>query len=424
MLALSTFASLCTRATIIALVWLAAYPATAAGPVPRNECANPPAGAVLCEDFESSGWRATWGSSSFSEITDTTTPGPSQDAANRAIQFMPAAGVSNNTSIYKSFPSAQRMWARWYTKYNSGFNFSNLNHGGGFSAGDINKIGTSGYRPPGDSTGYAWFWTEYHPQTAKFFTYAYYYGMYQQCSTPGSCYGDAFPCVYDGSGSPYYCTKDWDRPIGGMAAVPGPVANRWYCIEQMLDVGDPMSDASAAQANGEFRSYIDGVLVAQIPNLHIRTSSAFQGPREIFMQLYFHEATHNNAGQMFDNIVISPNRVGCGTSTPDVKPPVLTNAGPSGTVASPVSLSVSSDEACVARFSTLQRPYSYAAAQTTFSTTGGTSHSGSVAIGSATEYFQCADAAGNISNMATATFSVTGARLPPPTNLRVVGPNP
>ena len=30
--------------------------------------------------------------------------------------------------------------------------------------------------------------------------------------------------------------------------------NRWYCIEQMLNVGDPVSDANAAQANGEFRT--------------------------------------------------------------------------------------------------------------------------------------------------------------------------
>jgi hypothetical protein len=410
--------------TIVAIVGLVAAGATAAGPVARNECANPPAGAVLCEDFENSGWRSTWGSSTFSDVTDLTNPGPSGDSANKAIQFMPAAGVSSHVSIYKSFPPAQRMWARWYTQYNAGFNFSDRNHGGGFSAGDISKISSSGNRPAGDSTGFASFWTEYHPATGKFFTYSYYHGMYQDCPRPGSCFGDGFPCVYDGSGPPFYCTQDWDRPIGGMAAVPTPVANRWYCVEQMLDVGDPVPDANAGQANGEFRSYIDGVLVAQIPNLHVRTSSGFQGPSEIFLMLFFHEASHNNAGQMFDNIVISPSRIGCGTSTPDVRSPILTNAGPTGNVASPVSLSVTSDKACVAKFSTAQRPYGYAAAQTTFLATGGMSHLASVPLGIGTtrEYFQCADAAGNISNMPAVTFSVTsigGGQLPAPANLRV-----
>ena len=408
----------------LAIASFVAAQAVFAGPVARNECANPPAGAVLCEDFESSGWRSTWGSSQFSEITDVTNLGPSQDASNRAIQFLPASGVSNHTSIYKSFPPAQRMWVRWYTLYNTGFNFSDRNHGGGLSAGDVGKVGSSGNRPAGDSTGFATFWTEYHNTTRKFFTYAYYHGMYQDCSTPGSCFGDALPCVYDGNGAPYYCTKDWHRPIGGMAAVPSPVANRWYCIEQMLDVGDPVSDANAAQANGEFRSYIDGVPVAQITDLHIRTTAGFLGPSEIFLMLYFHEASHNNAGQLFDNIVVSPRRIGCGTSTPDVSAPALSNPGPSGSVVSPVSLSVTSDKPCVARYSSLRRPYAYTAAQTTFGATGGLAHSTSVSLGTGAtrEYFQCADAAGNISNTATATFSVTatGELIPTPRNLRIL----
>src|SRR6266849_2550703 len=100
--------SVVTVIAVVALVAAGAAGAAAAGPVVRNECANPPAGAVLCEDFESSGWRSTWGSSSFSEVSDLATPGPSQDSANKAIQFMPAPNVSNNTSIYKSFPPAQR----------------------------------------------------------------------------------------------------------------------------------------------------------------------------------------------------------------------------------------------------------------------------------------------------------------------------
>src|SRR6185436_13585947 len=134
-----------------------------------------------------------------------------------------------------------------------------------------------------------------------------------------------------------------------------------------------------------------------------------------FLMLFFHEANHNNAGQLFDNIVVSPKRIGCGTSTPDVSAPALLNAGPSGNVSSPVLLSVTSDAPCVARYSSLRRPYGYTAAQTVFTTTGGTSHSSSVTLGTgaAMEYFQCADAAGNISSTATASFSVTSTNAIP-----------
>jgi hypothetical protein len=192
--------------------------------------------------------------------------------------------------------------------------------------------------------------------------------------------------------------------------VPSPAADRWYCVEQMLDIGDPVSDSDAAEANGEFRSYIDGVLVAQIPDLHIRTSPGFIGPSEIFLHLYFHELSHNNAGQMFDNVVVSTKRVGCGTDTPDVKSPVLTPAALAGNVTSPVTLSVSSDKACVAKSGSEPRPYGYDVAQTRFSSTGGLSHSTSLMLGGgkAKAYLQCADPAGNISNMAVVNFSVSG----------------
>lgn len=402
----------------------------AAGPVPRNECANPPAGTFWCEDFEGSNWRNGngWAGSKLSNtsyVTDPIDTGPSQDGSNRVVQLNVPGGLRDGVQIYTTFPPTNKVWARWYQKYNNNWNFSDNPHGSGIDAGDTNFDFNSGNRPDG-VTGQATFWTEYYAPTGKMHTYSYYHGMYQDCPSQGSCYGDSFPCVMDGDGAVNYCKKDWDRPVGGLATVPTPVANHWYCVEQYVDVGDPISDSQAAAglANGEFRSYIDGALISQANNLHIRTSSSFAAPTELMLQIFFGQANHNTAGMMFDNIVLSTRRIGCGTTTPDVTPPILSAAGPSGAVASPVSLAVTSSEACTAKYSTAIRPYYYAGAQTDFGTTGGTFHSSSLSVqsGAHTEYYQCADAAKNISNMAVSNFTVgtVPVKLAPPTNLRVL----
>ena len=402
----------------------------AAGTVPRNECANPPPGTIFCEDFENTNWRTVngWAGSKLnntSYVTDQTDQGPAQDASNHVVQLNVPGGIRDGSWAYKTFAPTNKVWVRWYQKFNTGWNFSDPWHGSGLDGGDTNFDFNSGNRPDG-GTGQVTFWTEYYAPNGKMHTYSYYHGMYQDCPAQGSCYGDSFPCVMDSDGPVNYCKKDWDRPNGGVATVPTATANHWYCIEQYVDIGDPISDAQAAAglANGEFRSYIDGVLMSQANNLHIRTSSSFAAPTELLLQLFFHQPDHNTAGTMFDNIVVANRRVGCGTTTPDVTPAVLSAPGPSGTVASPVSLSITSNEACTAKYSTAIRPYYYTGSQTTFGTTGGTSHSDflSLATGTYTLYYQCADSAKNISNMAVSSFSVGTAppRLAPPTNLRVL----
>jgi hypothetical protein len=207
------------RACIVAILYLLIPAVASSGPVPRFERTNPPPGTIFCEDFESANWRTHWTDPILSDITDVPDNGPSAEPGNNAVELRAPVGLRGGRSLWTDVTPRRRLYTRWYFKWQSGFTFSDPNHGGGLVAGDNNKVGISGYRPAGDSTGWASFWSEYQPGTAKPYAYCYYHGMYQDGSTPGNIYGDSFPCVFDQDGTPYYCTKDWHRPIGGMASI-------------------------------------------------------------------------------------------------------------------------------------------------------------------------------------------------------------
>ena len=201
--------------------------------IARNECANPPAGTVFCADFEGTNPKAAF--DDYDGNLDTENPviadtGPSNDGANKAVRFRAPAGQSGGADLVKVLSSGyDKLYARWYLKYETGFNFSAGNHGGGLAAGDRNFIGSSGNQPNGSD--FAGSYLQYQNDTAQPFAYSYYRGMYQDCGAQGSCWGDSLPCVYDTGGN--YCTKSQDRPS---APLPNFQAGQWYCVEQMVDM--------------------------------------------------------------------------------------------------------------------------------------------------------------------------------------------
>ena len=124
-----------------------------AASLPRNECANPPAGTVFCEDFEGANPKADFDDYDGNLDTENqviTDSGPSGDSSNKLIRLRVPAGQSGTSDLFKVLPgSYDKLYARWYFKYETGFNFAARNHGGGLSAGDRNLIGQSGIQPTG-----------------------------------------------------------------------------------------------------------------------------------------------------------------------------------------------------------------------------------------------------------------------------------
>jgi hypothetical protein len=201
-----------------------------------------------------------------------------------------------------------KVYVRWYQKWEPGHDFSAPNHGGGLHAGDRNLAGHSHYRPTGSDWYSAWLEPEVN---GRLNLYVYYRGMYMDCADPnGQCWGDHFPCFVGDS----YCTKAVHRPT---IMPPVMQTNRWYCLEMMMDGGTPSSDGS--NAGGALNYWIDDVQYGPWTNLWFRTNSNLKVSQLTLGQ--FFPGTHADAGIMIDNVVISRDHVGCGAAPGTVPNP-------------------------------------------------------------------------------------------------------
>ena len=300
-------------------VWLTAIcfllcisDAAIATAISRNACMLPPPGTVFCEDFESANPKDNFDdydgnpSGENQVIADI---GPSSDAANKVVRLRAPAGQRGGADLIKLLPGAHdRLFARWYLKYETGFNFGAPNHGSGLAAGHRDFVGSSGNRPNGND--FAGFYVQYQENTSRPYAYSYYRGMYQDCGTQGSCFGDSLPCVYDTGGG--YCTKPQHRPL---TPLPTFQAEQWYCIEQMIDMGTPTSTGTSA--NGHLSVWLNTQPVGDYQDLWIRTTATLK-IQSLWLSLFHHDGTHSTVGELIDNVVVSAERIGCGS---DQNPP-------------------------------------------------------------------------------------------------------
>jgi len=135
-------------------------------------------------------------------------PGPFDEEDNHGMRLRVPPG-RGGADIVKVLPSSHdRLYARWYIKWEAGYDFDAPNHGGGLHAGDRNLLGRSDYRPDGND----WFSVgiEPLPELHRLNAYVYYRGMYIDCADPSdACRGDHFPCTMDEGAA--YCEN---RSIG------------------------------------------------------------------------------------------------------------------------------------------------------------------------------------------------------------------
>jgi hypothetical protein len=293
---------------VLAVVQVAAAPESIrlAAAVPCDDSSLCAVG-VFCSGFEE-GSKAIW--DDYDGNPDSTNllmadPGPCNKSGNHIMRLRPPAG-EGGADLVKILPSSHdKVYARWYQKWEPGYDFTAPNHGSGLHAGSRDLMGRSGYRPNGSD----WFMTTIEPLAStgtlnrRPHLYTYYPGMYQDCADPnGLCWGDSLPCMYDeGTG---YCTKPQDRE---KATPPQFESGTWYCIEIMLDGGSPVSNP--AQANGAEDFWIDGVEYGPWTNLWMRTTSNLK-ITTLWLSLYNH-AQHSLQGIMLDDVVVSTSRVGC-----------------------------------------------------------------------------------------------------------------
>jgi hypothetical protein len=268
-----------------------------------DECSQPKADWLFCSGFEE-GSKAIWDDYDGNPDAQNllmADPGPQALAGNHVMRLRVPPG-RGGADLVKVLPEpADKLYARWYIKYESGFDFSAPNHGGGLHAGSRDLLGRSDYRPSGSD----WFtgWVEHTTDTHVYNVYSYYRGMYMDCADPnGQCWGDHFPCMADQG--QIYCTNPAHRP--GVVP-PTLVAERWYCVELMMDGGAPSQDGNAATGTLDF--WVDGQEIGPWTGLWFRTTSALK--LGILWLSLFHHGEHSAAGLFYDNVVVSRKPIGC-----------------------------------------------------------------------------------------------------------------
>ena len=226
--------------------------------------------------------------------------GPFNSSNNTVMRLRVKSG-RGGADVVKVLPSKHdKLYARWYMKWEKGFNFNAKNHGGGLFAGDRGLMGVAGNRPDGTNRVSVQF--EYDSDKGKPFLYTYYRGMNMDCSNPvGSCWGDHFPCFLSGN----YCKNpNYSEKPGKIT--PKLVSDKWYCVELMVDLGTPSLDGT--NADGVFNFWIDGVEYGPFENLWLRTTSNLK--LGIFDAALFHHGEHSVEGVLYDNIVVATKRIG------------------------------------------------------------------------------------------------------------------
>jgi len=86
------------------------------------------------------------------------------------------------------------------------------------------------------------------------------------------------------------------------------VAGQWYCVELMLDGGNPTPGTEGA--SGAIGFSVDGNQIGPWENLWMRSTGDLQ--IEILWLSLFHHEEHSVEGVMYDHVVVSTAPIGCG----------------------------------------------------------------------------------------------------------------
>ncbi|OGU15180.1 MAG: hypothetical protein A2X61_15125 [Ignavibacteria bacterium GWB2_35_12] len=229
-------------------------------------------------------------------------PGPFGKQGNHVMRLRVPPG-RGGADIVKVLPGTyDKLYLRWYQKWETGYDFNAKNHGGGLYAGPRYLLGRSDVRPNGTDLFCAYL--EPLDKVKRLNFYAYYRGMYMDCVDPnGMCWGDHFPCWFDEG--EHICTKPEHRES---IMPPLMETGRWYCLEMTIDAGTPVQND--ADADGSMNFWIDGVEYGPFEHLWLRSTAALK-LNILWLELFHHEA-HSVEGIMLDEIVVATERIGCG----------------------------------------------------------------------------------------------------------------
>ncbi len=244
------------------------------------------AGVIFCSGFEGTtkelndSWRN--GAVGYYTAVDS---GPFRVPGNKVMKYDMFGANSpvelDAPHITKTFtPGYDKLYARWYQKFGPGYNFSLSDHVGlGFCTGGTCGLAAITSNP---CTGTDWGLLE-PDASGSFHWYVYHPGK-------SGTWGDVF---------------------GTTAAI---TANKWYCVEILIDMGSPTPTASGA--TGAFDLWVDGTHRGRKSGVWMRSCATLKLTSLFY--LAYERAERNQVGVSvyFDDFVVSTQPIGTGTRVP------------------------------------------------------------------------------------------------------------
>lgn len=238
------------------------------------------------EDFEDGNYDDWFDAYGPPEIIDDPQSAHSGRKALKCIAAYNNGNSSTSSIKYWFHPGYDRVYFRWYCKFDStfdqgwGMHFCSL-YG---VAGDNkwNQMGMAGIKPNGDDRFGSGFepWSDWQTVTppGRMQFYAYWHEMLPD--NQGNYWGNVF------------CPDTIIIPERG----------RWYCMEMMIKAND------AGQDNGEIAAWIDGKLYMHLTGFNWRTTNELKIKR-ISLGIYIHNNPKENIC-WFDDIALSTGYIG------------------------------------------------------------------------------------------------------------------
>lgn len=256
---------------------------------------------VFCADFED-GHFERWNDldgNGFETNELVPDEGP-RDAIDNHVTRLRIAPGPGTVDLVKQLPGYyDRLYMRWYIRYETGYDMSRPGLGSGMHAGGVGNLGASDVQPSGDDRFSVL--TSHTGDARQMRALLDYRGMYQHCDDPAdSCYRDTLPCL----DSAEVCTN---ASHTAFAEQPPLENGRWYCVELMVDAGS--AARSAEQADGVVSLSLDGEQIGLWEDLWLRTDDNLK--LSVVWLLLYYGGDHGDEGVLLDDLVVSRESVGC-----------------------------------------------------------------------------------------------------------------
>lgn len=241
---------------------------------------------IFEEDFEDGNYDDWFDAYGPPEIIDNTESAHSGRRALKCTAVYNDGNSSTSSIKYWFHPGYEKVYFRWYCKFDSTFDQGWGMHFCSMYAveGDNkwNQMGMAGIKPDGDDRFGSGFepWSNWEtlPPPGRMQFYAYWHEMLPD--NQGNYWGNVF---YPDS----FITPERDR---------------WYCMEMMIKAND------AGYDNGEIAAWIDGELYMHFTGFNWRTTNELKIKR-ISLGIYIHNNPKENIC-WFDDVALSTGYIG------------------------------------------------------------------------------------------------------------------